>query len=270
MSLIRMNLYRFVRTKAVYVLLLLTALFIVLAVVDQQTMSEEQWKTEMELLETEGIDVETSDEKVGVTLGLTPITSVYNMTTDILSSGLLLVFTGIFAALFSNAERNGGYLKNLNSCTQNKGWIFVAKGAPVAIFVLLGILTVICASEVSGLNMEGLFSKEFILYLIVQWVLHVAYGMFVLAVMEITRSLVAGMIIGIFFGMGVGNLAVNFIENIFHVNGLISSHMLVAVARALVPGNVMECLIPALLTGVIGVILYWMVGSKIFEKRDMY
>lgn len=270
MNLVRMNLYRFVRTKAVYVLLIITVLFMGLIILDQKSMSEEAWEAEMELLQAEGIDVDDTDENVGITFGMTPITSASAMTESLVSSGLLLVFTGIFAALFSNAERNGGYLKNLNSCAENRGQIFMAKGAPVAVFVLLSLLIVPLTSVALGLEAENIFSKELILYILVQWLLHLAYGIFVLTVMEVSRSLVVGMLVGIFCGIGVGVVLLSFIENAFRVNGLISSHMIVYIVRGLMLKNVMECLLPALLAGTIGFILYWIVGTLVFEKRDMY
>lgn len=270
MNLVRMNLYRFVRTKAVYVLLIITVLITGLIILDQKNMTEEAWEAEQELLQEAGISEEDADERVGINLGSSRITSVSAMTEATVGSGMILVFTGIFASLFSNAERNGGYLKNLNSCAQNKGQIFIAKGAPVAVFALINMLIVPLTAAVLGLDVTSILSKEFLLYIVIQWLLHSAYGIFVLTVMEVSRSLVAGMLVGIFLGMGVGVMLLGFIENVVRVNGLISSHMLVYVVRALMMENVMSSLLTALLTGIISFVLYWVVGTLIIKKRDMY
>lgn len=269
MNLVRMNLYRFVRTKAVYVIMLVTVLSIGLVVLDQKSMSQEAWEAEMELLQQEGISTEDTGMTPGINFGMTPIRTVTEMSESYIGSGMLLVLIGIFAALFSNAERTGGYLKNLNSCSQNRSWIFMAKAVPVVVFAGLNIVLIPVMSAVFGLDTSDAFSKEAAYYLLIQWLLHAAFGMFVLTIMEMSRSLVVGMLIGIFSGMGIGVLLLSFLEGFFNGNGFFTSHMLVHMVRAIVVENVTSSLLAGVLTGIIGFLLYLVLGTYVFKKRDM-
>ena len=267
MSLIRMNLYRFIRTKTVYVLLLITVAIISLVILDQTSGT---MPLDEEILQQAGVD---ADNEVGLTFGVSMITSVPQLTVEMLGSGILLVFTAIFAAIFSNSERAGGYLKNLNSCAGAKEQIFLGKIVPVMVFALLNLWIVPLAGVLVGAPMglqqtAELFSGKFILYMTVQWMLHVAYGIFVLMIMELTRSLLAGILVGIFAGMGVGVMMISFVENIFRANGAITGHMLVYMIRIIAPENMGETLMMALLTATISIVLYMGIGALTFKTRD--
>lgn len=126
MNLIRMNLYRFIKTKAVYVILIIAALLAGFLTLDMT--SEEGQALNQEIMQQEGIDAE---DTAGITIGLNIITSASEMTGELVGSGMILVLIAIFVALFSNAERAGGYLKNLNSCAGTKAQIFLAKTVQV-------------------------------------------------------------------------------------------------------------------------------------------
>ena len=265
MSLIRMNIYRFIKTKSVYILLLITAIIVGLLTMDQISGAA---AVDYEIMQQAGIDMEES--AVGITLAVTPVTSVGVMSTELIGSGIVLVFTAIFAALFHNAERAGGYLKNLNSCAGAKEQVFFAKVIPVMLYVLLNLLIIPLVVKVLGMPGMDILTKDFMIYMVVEWLLHTAYGIFVLMIMEVTRNLVAGILSGIFVGMGVSVMLIGFVENAFHGNGIISGHMLVQMARVLTLENIMSSLIPALITGVISFVLYLVIGTLTFKKKDIY
>ena len=266
MNLIRMNLYRFLKAKSVYILLLVTALLIGDLVLDQN--SSDMASLNQEILQEAGVE---ENDNVGLTVGLSPITSVRKMTEEMVNSGIVLVFTAIFAALFSNAERVGGYLKNLNSCAGTKEQIFMAKIVPVILFALLNILVIPLTAMLFGLDGAGFFAGEVLIYLGVQWLLHIAFGISILMLMEVTRSLVAGILSGVFIGAGVGVMLINLIENIvFRMDGFISGHLIVLTVKTFLPENVFEYLIPVLVRGIVGFVLYTGIGALVFKKRDIY
>lgn len=265
MNLIRMNLYRFIKTKSVYVILIIAAFLAGFLTLDM--VSEDGQAINQEILQQEGIDV---DQTAGITIGLNILTSASEMTGELVGSGMILVLIAIFAALFSNAERAGGYLKNLNACAGTKAQIFLAKMVPAMLFAFAILWIIPFVSVACGLQGNGLLTKEFFLYMAIQWLIHTAYGIFILMVMEISRSLVAGILIGIFAGMGVGVMLIQLIENAVIGQGIISGHMLVTMARMLNPENIVSSLIPAFVTGVISVIMYSVIGALTFQKRDIY
>lgn len=265
MNLIRMNLYRFMKTKSVYVILIVTALLTGFLAVDME--SEEDQAISQELLQQEGID---ADDTIGLTIGMNVLSSASEMTGEMVGSGMIMLLLSIFVVLFSNAERAGGYLKNLNSCAGTKAQIFLAKIAPVMLFAFVILWIIPFVSVVSGLQGKDILTKEFLLYMTVQWLIHTAYAIFALMIMEITRSLVAGILIGIFASMGVGVTLIQFMENAVYGQGIISEHMLVSMTRMLTPENVVSLLAPALVTGVISVLAYSAAGALTFQKRDIY
>ncbi len=265
MNLIRMNLYRFIKTKTVYVILIITALLAGFLIMDQS--SEKPQALNQEIMQQQNID---AHDTAGMTIGLKIITSASMMTVEFVGSGMILMFIAIFVSLFSNAERAGGFLKNLNACSKSKEQIFLAKVVPIMIFVFMNLCIIPLVSVASGLQGDDIFSKEFVSYMAIQWLIHTAYGIFILTLMEITRSLVTGILVGIFTGMGVGVLIVQFVENAFHGSGIISEHMLAAMARMIVPDNIVSLMVPALMTGGISLIMYLVIGSLMFKIRDIY
>lgn len=265
MNLVRMNLYRFMKTKSAYVILIIATILTGFLTLDMT--SEEGQAMNQELLQQEGIDAE---QTAGIAIGLTILTSASEMTGELVGSGMILVLVAIFAAIFSNTERAGGYLKNLNSCAGAKAEVFLAKIVPVMLFTFVILWIVPFVSVVCGLEGNGIWTKEFLLYMVAQWLIHTAFSIFILMIMEITRSLLAGILVGIFAGMGFGITLIQMIENAIHGQGIISGHMLVTVARMLMPENIVNLLFPALVTGVIGVMMYSVIGAVTFQKRDIY
>lgn len=267
MNLIRMNLYRFMKTKCVYILLIITVFLVGFSTLDM--MSVESQALIQEMMQQEGLE-ESSDFTAGITIGMNMITSASMMTGEYIGSGIILVFIAIFVALFSNAERAGGYLKNLNSCAGTKSQIFLAKLVPIIVFVFVILWIIPMVATACGLQGNDIWTKEFYLYMGIQWLIHTAYGIFILTIMEITRSLVAGMLIGIFVGMGFGVTFIQFVENVIIKQEIISRHMLVTMARMVIPDNVTSAIIPALITGMISVTAYSIIGAWTFQKRDIY
>lgn len=265
MNLIRMNLYRFMKTKSVYILLLITALLVGILVLDQN--AEGTAEMNQEIMQQAGIE---EDESVGLAIGFTFIASVVQMSEEMVNSGMLLMFTAIFAVLFSYTERMGGYLKNLNSCAGSKAQIFIAKIAPVMLFVALNLVVVPLTAKAFGLSGGGILTVKFAVYMAVQWLIHVAFGVFFLMLMEITRSLVVGLLCGVFLSAGAGLMLVNLVESmLLHMDGVISSHMLVSAARAFLMEEIPSALIPTLLSGVVALVIYTVIGVTVFKKRDI-
>lgn len=265
LSLIRMNLYRCVKTKSLYIMLLITMAivgFITLMSSMEEAALDQEMIQQME---------ETEESTVGIMIGADPITSGVMMTVEFIGSGLILLLVAIFTALFSNSERVGGYLKNLNSCAGSKEQIFIAKLAPVILFVTLEIAIIPLTALIMQLSLDRMLSKDFLLYLVAEWILHIAYGIFILMIMEISRSLVTGILCGVFLGMGVGVLLVNFLEStLLHMDGMLSAHMVVGMVRVLSYENILQVLLPAFGVGIIGSVAYLLIGTIIFKKRDIY
>lgn len=267
LNLIRMNLYRFIKTKSLYVLLIITITMTGIIVTDQQTVDSEFEQAMIEEAMAE------SDGTVGVTLAMpadSTIPAFMALFTTFINSGTILIFTGLFAVLFSNSERAGGYLKNLNSCAKSKGQIFLAKLPPVIAFVISEFLLIPLTVRLLGIPFEMTMITEFFLYVTAQLLLHIAYGVFMLMLMEAFRNLAIGILASIFIGGGVGILLVGFLENLIHIEGLISGHMLVGLSRMIAVDNISQCAITTLISGVVGMTMYLIIGTVIFRKRDLY
>lgn len=73
---------------------------------------------------------------LGTTVGgtLTQDTPLEDVYAEMVGSGVLLIFAGVFASVYSDEERKSGFLKNLTVGRSGKKYIFASK-APVLLLL---------------------------------------------------------------------------------------------------------------------------------------
>lgn len=270
MNFIRMNLYRIFRGKALYVFSIITLLFVAFTALEQQG-SEALTPEEVQLvLEETG---ESDAEEFGLVVGVNKIETLFDMCEEFIGSGLILVFTALFIVIYTNAERSGGFLKNLISIPGAKTHMVISKLIPVIIFVTIQLGIVGLASCTCGYVLTD--KSSFFMYMLVQWVLHIAFGMMNVWVMEIFRNLTAGIIIGIFVPLGLLLMITVYIENaIMSVLGNmqfgISNYMIVSLVKGISAENLQMVTSTGIICGILGIIAYTAMTVWIARKRDVY
>jgi|GEM_PF-5915311 len=270
MNIIRMNFYRMFRMRA-FLIISLFIIAITYFIANDSSKGTDGSSIEQQIMEEEGV----TEDSVGITIGVKEIGTFDKMTIELISSGILLVTLAIFVVLFSSGERNSGYLKNMNSCCERKETIFVSKIPVISFFSLLQLVLMLCvAAAVLPERSDG--AIDFAIFIGIEWLLHTAFGIFILFVMEVFRNVLAGVLIGISVAMGIANLLLTtLVVNIFKLSELsnIADNLVVSRARGLalmgldsLHGSILAALFTAAFFG----ILYGLLGMCVFKKRDIY
>lgn len=140
------------------------------------------------------------------TAGMPPVVliSVMECAQFMIRADVIVMFVMFFAVTFVGTEFSSGFIKNIYSKEAHKFKLFLSKIGTVAIYTALIFISVL----ILGLLGELLFGYEFVLgdrgmeftrFVLVQYLLHVAFGTVVLCIATIFRSSAAPMIAGILY-----------------------------------------------------------------------
>ena len=131
-NLMKMNGIRMFHSKLFYVMMILCfGIFLFFASLE---IDPETQELDRIIMEEEGIDAD--EARFGTTVGgtLTQDTPLEDVYAEMVGSGVLLIFAGVFASVYSDEERKSGFLKNLTVGRSGKKYIFASK-APVLLLL---------------------------------------------------------------------------------------------------------------------------------------
>lgn len=222
---VRMDLYRMLHTRSLYVIWIVMAALILFTTSLSKTDYED---TEIQTENHQFYEAQEENGEGAVTLGMQVIlpTAPGEKVTlsDILYANIqgkfVAVFLAVFAVLFSSADLNSGYLKNIGGQINGRWKLIVSKIAALGIYVLLTFGVFVIVQAVSNQIIFGYLklgiTQEFLGYLGVQLLLHFALSLICMAAAVILRSSVFSMIIAVCLCM---NMLVTFysaIDNLIH------------------------------------------------------
>ncbi|MBP9996843.1 MAG: ABC transporter permease [Lachnospiraceae bacterium] len=288
LNLISMNLYRLLKCKGAYITIIIAILLF--ALLGNILTDPEEQAMDSQIIEEQGLDIEESSG-----IGMT-ITSYYNeeakhpqgldiVYNDIMSSGLLLMLIGIFAAAYTNEERDSGFLKNLPMGSKQKGGIFLAKVTTIFAYSFFIILVTIFATKIGIIGRTAEVNQfydlpGFVKYVAFQVFLHTAFATFVMFVFELCRNMLVTVICTIVVSVNVIGSVFSWVEgNIASFGTLakraveylgIVQYMIVTRVQGM---NVCYATFPhvnSLVVGIIGIALYATLGAIVFSKKDVY
>lgn len=284
-NLIRMNLYRMLHTTSIKIILIIMMLFAALNV--YMCYREMDAYTEQELAamyeqQTDGafeVDDEMAEMDFGfyinppVTESGVKMTGLGNFTTD-LASCMMLLFVTIATTLFFNSEEKHGFVKNVAGQVRHKCNIYFSKVIVMALYLLISFVLYFLADAAAvALFVDGEFVmadgnvRRYILLIGIQFILALAYTSGIGLLATLTKSNAATISLGLLFAMGFGSIASNFIYMVSDVN--ISKYLVVCNIKSVVMGAGNKILVMALVVGLIYTIVYNVVGSIWFTKRDV-
>lgn len=84
-------------------------------------------------------EIDADEARFGTTVGgtLTQDTPLEDVYAEMVGSGVLLIFAGVFASVYSDEERKSGFLKNLTVGRSGKKYIFASKAPVLLLFCFL-------------------------------------------------------------------------------------------------------------------------------------
>lgn len=268
LNLIRMNVYRLIKSKFVIGLIIVAVVSSIFAIgmvdVDESSL-------EYEIMMEQGVDATEKGFGYTITSMLDPtVTAVME---GVLHSGLLLIAISVFAVMFSGGEKNSGYLKNIVLPKKKKFYLFVAKLVPVSIFSALcfavSIFSVLCTVGQLEFGAIALLIPE----MTIQLLLHIAFAACMLAYMELFRNQAIGLVLAFFGSTGAHLVGVKLLEDALAGFGiprfLMFGEKMIVVATGGMSVEMPEAFLSCTMTAVFGIIMYMVMGSVIFSKKDV-
>lgn len=234
LNLIKMDLYRLVRSKSFWVMILVTAMVaFISAFATNYSFEAIDSLTESEAMSSMGFDTDSDN---AMSIGLTDefnemdilfggekvyYTEVFNYDFSALT---ILLFCAIFPPIFVNAEQKYGFVKNIAGQMPNRGMLVLSKLCAVAVQVIIVFVTYMIASSIScsilfGDRLVFDFSAEFIKVFALHFLLHYAFAVLVTAVTILLRGSALSMTFGIIISAGVTTFIYSFIDIVLHKIG---------------------------------------------------
>lgn len=124
-----------------------------------------------------------------------------------IKSRLLLMFLTVFIVYFAGTEGRNGFIKNIVGQVKDRAFLVISKFIAISIYSVLLIVATMFATMLGSQIFFGYVSllgmSQGLLFLLIQVLLHIGYGMFVLLLYHITRSSIATMLAGILIAAGI-------------------------------------------------------------------
>lgn len=266
LNLIKMNLYRVMRTKCTWILLLLTAvicfLSIYLSYVDPNVQE----------FESGGSGVLSQAGESGEEAEIL----IPRMICEELQSGYVLIFLSIFVVLYFHGEETSGFIKNLAGRAGLRWQMYLAKYAAVLVFILLGTLVQIVFTTVAARIMvpgaEAGFSilGQTCLYMAVMLVLEAAFAAGAAFLVTLTRNSVISITASILLGGGMGWMITQLlISRLTWLPEHLEKYQVVYQTGTLFYDSGSSLMAFGAAVGAVWLVLYSVLGGVLTEKRDM-
>ena len=201
-NLLRMDLRRLVRTRSFYIVLAVTAGFLLLMILMVAAVTNPET---LDAMQSSGmVVVEGDDRQMGEEIRSM---SQLEFTYECLGSGILLMMICIGMTLFVNGDFSSGYVKNI-CFARPRRWEYVTSkvllaGVYSVVLVIVGILVSLVGPALFGLHLAASPIARILQYTFWMWLPHWAFGLLGLGLVLLTRSSTLGIIMAILSGGGV-------------------------------------------------------------------
>lgn len=274
LNLIRMNLYRMVRTKGLWIVMLCMvgfgAITCIMTTVDLDVVGYNQNDGNVEPEESFGISVGVP---VSADNAAPSFLEFYNSN---LSSGLLLIFLSIACAIYYSGEMKSGFLKNIAGQTKHKADIFLSKTVVNIIYILLMLLVY---GAVLYIGLRLMFPKQYtfrfgteywnetLQLVLVLYVLHLAFAGGVAFLTTAFQSATVGITVGLLAAFGLPAMFMDYLKRFLDVDFI--KFLLTNNINGMRIGMAQKDLLFALGVGIISSIIYYFLGAVYFTKKDV-
>ncbi len=281
LNMLKMDLYRMFRTKSMYVIWIVLAASILLTTALVKMDYEDEMSGADNMTQEQIDEAAIENLNVGITVTLPTQIGEKITVLDVFfansSAKFYAMFLVIFAVIFSTADINSGYIKNIGGQVKNRGELIVSKAVALAVFTFVTMAGVFLLQVVSN----GIYFKEVELgdlnavlaYFFTEFALHYALVLICMAIAVILKNNVLSMVISICLTMNLMSLVYylidkfvdkigihNFVMSKYTVTGRIS-------LLGMKPG-INECLVSLAVAIIFGVVVT-VLGGAVFRKRDI-
>lgn len=280
LNIIKMDLYRMLKTKSMYVIWIVLAA--ILLITTSFCKTDYELLTEKDAMKQEQVTEPTVDNiNVGmmVTLPTEPgeKVTVYDIFFANSQGKLYALLLIIFTVLFSTADISSGYIKNIGGLVRNRGTLIFSRAIALAVFTVLtmagAFLFQAAANGIVFGELEWGNTKAILSYFVTELALHYALVLICMAIAIILKNNVISMVIAVCLSMNVMTIVYGGINSAIQKIGIQNFQIYkytITGKLSLLPmnpnGN--ECL-AAFGVAILFIVMMISVSSVVFQKRDI-
>ena len=280
LNIIKMDLYRMLKTKSMYVIWIVLAA--ILLITTSLCKTDYELLTEKDAMKQEQVTEPAVDNiNVGmmVTLPTEPgeKVTVYDIFFANSQGKLYALLLVIFTVLFSTADISSGYIKNIGGQVINRGTLIFSRAIALAVFTVLtmagAFLFQAAANGIVFGELEWGNTKAILSYFVTELALHYALVLICMAIAIILKNNVISMVIAVCLSMNVMTIVYGVINSAIQKIGIQNFQIYkytITGKLSLLPMNPSgnECL-AAFGVAIVFIVMMISVSSVVFQKRDI-
>lgn len=280
LNIIKMDLYRMLKTKSMYVIWIVLAA--ILLITTSLCKTDYELLTEKDAMKQEQVTEPTVDNiNVGmmVTLPTEPgeKVTVYDIFFANSQGKLYALLLVIFTVLFSTADISSGYIKNIGGHVRNRGTLIFSRAIALAVFTVLtmagAFLFQAAANGIFFGELEWGNTKAILSYFVTELALHYALVLICMAIAIILKNNVISMVIAVCLSMNIMTIVYGMINSAIQKIGIQNFQIYkytITGKLSLLPMNPSgnECL-AAFGVAIVFIVMMISVSSVVFQKRDI-
>ena len=280
LNIIKMDLYRMLKTKSMYVIWIVLAA--ILLITTSLCKTDYELSTEKDAMKQEQVTEPTVDNiNVGmmVTLPTEPgeKVTVFDIFFANSQGKFYALFLVIFAVLFSTADISSGYIKNIGGQVGNRGSLIFSRSIALSVFTVLtmtgAFLFQAAANCIVFGELEWGNTKAILSYFVAELALHYALVLICMAIAIILKNNVISMVIAVCLSMNVMTIVYGVINSAIQKIGIQNFQIYkytITGKLSLLPMNPSgnECL-AAFGVAMVFIVIMISVSSVVFQKRDI-
>lgn len=289
LNLSRMNLYRLLKSKSFYLTVGILGLFMLLTVIiltydvpntKSESFLEEEKESTIHYKSAQEMQKEEDVVNVGISFSSSSVAeepTLVNLNLEMIGSGFVLLFTGIFAAIFVSAESSSGFLKNIAGCVKRRSLLIWGQLLSLAVFVLAEFLAVEFIFTTAGFLLIQNFAlgsiQELLLFLAVQYLLHLAFAVLIMFIFQLLQSKTFSIVAACCLSSGIGTLIISYIGVLLGKLGVsnftLSKYLISSNVQTYSNSSANSTILRAVLISFGAIILYNILSGIILSKRDI-
>ena len=280
LNIIKMDLYRMLKTKSMYVIWIVLAAILLITTFLCKT--DYELLTEKDAMKQEQVTEPTVDNiNVGmmVTLPTEPgeKVTVYDIFFANSQGKLYALLLVIFTVLFSTADISSGYIKNIGGQVGNRGSLIFSRSIALSVFTVLtmtgAFLFQAAANCIVFGKLEWGNTKAILSYFVAELALHYALVLICMAIAIILKNNVISMVIAVCLTMNVMTIVYGVVNSAIRKIGIQNFQIYkytITGKLSLLPMNPSgnECL-AAFGVAMVFIVIMISVSSVVFQKRDI-
>ena len=208
LNMIRMELYRMVRMKSFWVILIIVVLNVITVSLNDVMQDSPKLQQAIEAAESE---MDNPMANIGMSITMERNEDGNYGFLEIITSAaqgmLCALFIGIFTVIFATADFNSGYIKNYGGAVKHRWHMVAAKGTAVFVYTVmffaLFIISTVLGVFIGGHKLVMDPAGKIFEVLCIQGLLHVVFGWIIMSLCLIVRNNLISMIVSCCISMHV-------------------------------------------------------------------